>query len=170
MGKLSLQVSSNNLHGRCSLTGACISFLFRSATTNVNQWPTNNIICYELTAFYVLSNSIFAILMAIINMIGFLCNEVPFKKMSHCMIRINVWTESILRPIQQYFSHIRTIIGKYDWFCEMKCRSGSERITRAFRSWERYFCVQETAPNQTQFFFFFASLTKLGLFSLIFMS
>ena len=44
------------------------------------------------------------------------------------------------------------MIAKYDWFCEMKCRSGSERITRAFRSWERYFCVQETEHNQTQLF------------------
>ena len=81
-----------------------------------------------------------------------LCNKVPFKKISHCMIRIMSWTESILRPIQQYFSYIRAMIGKYDWFCEMKCRSGSEGITRAFRSWERYFRVQETAHNQIQFF------------------
>ena len=151
MGKLSLQVSSNNLHDRCSLTGACISFLFRSGTTNVNQWPTNNIIYYELTAFYVLSNSIFVILMAIINMTGFM-QWSAIQENVPCMIRIMSWTESILRPIQPYFSHIRTMIGKFDWFCEMKCRSGSERITRVFRSWERYFCVQETAHNQTQFF------------------
>ena len=56
------------------------------------------------------------------------------------MIRIMSWTESILRPIQQYFSHIRTMIDKYDWFYEMK------------GSWERCFCVQVTAYNQTQFF------------------
>ena len=79
-----------------------------------------------------------------------LCNEVPFKKMSHCMIKIMSWTESILRPIQQYFSHIRTMVGKYNWFCEMRCCSGSGRITRVFWSWERYFCVQETAHNQSK--------------------
>ena len=27
----------------------------------------------------------------------------------------------------------------------------AQRITRAYRSWERNFCVQETAHNQTQF-------------------
>ena len=55
---------------RCSQSGACISFLFRSGTTNVNQWPTNNTICYELTAVHVRFSN-FVILMAIINMIGF---------------------------------------------------------------------------------------------------
>ena len=72
----------------------------------------------------------------------FLCNEVPCKKMPHRMKRIMSWTDSTVRPIQQYFSHIRTMIaGKSDWFCDMKCRSDLERITRTFRSLERRLCV-----------------------------
>ena len=80
IGKLSLQVSSNNLHDRCSLTGTCISFLFGSGTSNVSQWPTYNKICYELTAFYVHSNSIFVILMEIINMISFCAMKCHSRK------------------------------------------------------------------------------------------
>ena len=46
------------------------------------------------------------------------------------------------------------MLGKDDWFCEME---GSEKITRTFRSWERYFSVWEThafyiAHNKTQLF------------------
>ena len=56
------------------------------------------------------------------------------------------------------------IAGKYDWFCDMKCRSDLERIMHAFRSLERHLCVQEnhafySAHNQTQ-------SHELGLFSL----
>ena len=59
-------------------------------------------------------------------------------------------------------------MGKYDWFFDMKCRSDSERSTRAFRSLERHLCVQEThafysAHNQTQLF---CDSHELGLFSL----
>ena len=122
-----------------------MSYLFVSGTTNVNEWPTKNIICYELTPFCVLSNS-----HGDDKYDWLLCNEVPFKKMSHCMIRTMSWTDSILRPIQHNFLHIRTMIGKCDWFCEMKSRSGSEIIARASRSRERYFRVQETAYNQTE--------------------
>ena len=67
--------------------------------------------------------------MAIINMIGYCAMKCHLRK---CPTALH---------IEQYFSHIRMMIGKYDWFCEMKCRSGSERITRAFRTWERYFCT-----------------------------
>ena len=78
--------------------------------------------------------------------------------------------KSIVCPIQQYFNHIRTmIVGKYDWFCDMKCRSESERSTRVFQGLERHFlCVQEThafysTHNQTQLF---CESHELGLFSL----
>ena len=85
------------------------------------------------------------------------------------MIRIMSWTDSIVCPIQQYFNHNRTmIVGKYDWFCGMKCRSDSERSMRAFRSLERHLCVQEThafysahiKPN------YFASLMNWDYFHL----
>ena len=67
--------------------------------------------------------------------------------------------------------------GKSDWFCDMKGRSDSERVTRAFRSLEHRLCVQETHVyvyrRLTLFIVhtikssYFASLTNWDYFRLI---